>query len=527
MESRAAIDHAGSEPADAPISVAHLTRTLREYLPVIILTLVSVAIVYTLMTVAYMLIKPSQAVTTVRFRLNFSGAETGTYPNGAKFNASTIISTPVLRKVFAANDLGRFITFPYFAQSIVVLEANTALERLNAEYQARMADPKLTPIDRDRLAREFDAKRDSLGKNEYALSYLRKAGSIPEEVVRKTLSDILVTWVNDAENEQRLLDYPRAVLSPDILNVSSVERNDPMISLLLLRSNISRILLNINELEEVPGAPVIRTPTQHMSLLEIRLRLEDNLRFRIEPLLSIVRSSGLVRNPAAMVQFLESQILYDERRLHELQERSDAIRSALSMYTMTSPAAEEARSIAAQPPGTREVKNGGENVTPIINDSFLDRLVAMSNQADEIRYRQKVADEYHRATVAIIPAEQAVAYDKELLEMLKRGGAGASTASAEQVAADISGIRSESRALVAQVNEIYGILSRTMNPASQVYFVTQAPTTTIQRTGDLRRSFLGLMLVLLLTLPVTVIICLLHNRVREEETAEELVEATT
>jgi hypothetical protein len=31
--------------------------------------------------------------------------------------------------------------------------------------------------------------------------------------------------------------------------------------------------------------------------------------------------------------------------------------------------------------------------------------------------------------------------------------------------------------------------------------------------------------VLLLTLPVTIIVCLVHNRVREEETQEELAEA--
>jgi hypothetical protein len=526
MDSRVANDHTGGEPVEPPISVAHLMRTLRGYLPVIGLTLLAVTILYALVAVTVMLIKPSQPVTTVRFRLNFSGADKGTYPNGASFNASTIISTPVLLKAYRANALDRFCTFTVFSHSIVVLEANPALERLNTEYQARMADPKLTPVDRDRLAREFDAKRDSLGKNEYALNYTRTAGSIPEDLVRKTLSDILVTWSNDAENEQRLLDYPMAVLSPDILNVSSAEANDPMISLLLLRSNIGRILLNIGELEQVPGASVIRTPTQHMSLLEIRLRLEDALRFRVEPLLNIARSSGVVRNPAAMIQFLESQINYDERKLHDLQQRSDAIRSALSVYAMSSSQAEESRDVASQPAGTRDVKQSGETVTPIINDTFLDRIVALSNQSDEARYRQKAADEYHRATLDVIPAQQAVAYDKELLEMVKRGGTGVAT-SAAQIQADIDAIRGESRALVAQVNEIYQILSRTMNPASQVYSVTRAPTTTIQRTGDLRRSLLGLLFVLLLTLPITVVICLLHNRVREEETAEEegLVEA--
>jgi len=529
MDSRVATDHAAGDTADPPISVAHLMRTLRGYLPVIIITLLSVTIVYSLIMVAYMLMRPAQTVTSVRFRLNFSNAEKGMYPNGARFNASTIISTPVLLKVYHANDLGRFCSFTLFTQSIVVLEANPALERLNAEYQARMADPKITPIDRDRLAREFDAKRDSLGKNEYALTYLRLTGSIPEDLVRKTLSDILVTWANDAENEQRLLDYPMAILSPDILNVSSSQKTEPMISLLMLHSNIDRILLNVHELELVPGASVIRTPTQHMSLLEVRLRLEDMLRFRIEPLLTVIRSSGLIRNQAAMIQFLESQVVYDERRLHDLQQRGEAIRSALSVYTNTTPHTEETRATSSQAAATsREPQPGHDTISPILNDSFLDRLVSMSTQPDEVRYRQKAADDYQTATLAVIPAEEAVTYDKELLDLVRRGATSGATATEPQVGTDLEAIRSESRALVAQVNEIYQILSRTMNPASQVYSVTQAPATTIQRTGDLRRSVLGLLLVLLLTLPVTVIACLLHNRMREEAAAEEdLVEVAT
>lgn len=528
MDSRAAIDHAGSEPAGPPISVAHLMHTLRGYLPVIVLTLLSVTIVYALVIVAIMIAKPSQTVTTVRFRLNFTGADKGTYPNGAKFNASTIVSTPILVKVYQANDLGRYSTFDTFAQSIVVLESNTALERLNTEYQARMADPKITPIDRDRLAREFDAKRDSLGKNEYALAYTRGKGSVPESLVRKVLSDILVTWANDAEKTQRLFDYPMAILSPDMLNGTAAERNDPMIALLVLRLNISRILANVEEMEDVPGATLIRTPSQKMSLLELRLRLDDMLRFRVEPLLADIRNGGLIRNPAAMGQFLENQITYDELRLRELQQRSEAIRTAFSVYTNSGLNGSETQSAATTPPaGGRESKNG-ETITPIVNDSFLDRLVAMSNQAEEIKYRQKMADDYQRSIMAAIPVQQAVEYDKQLLDLVRHAPAASRSVVAEDVGNEVEKIRNESRGLVAQLNEIDQILSRTINPASQIYSVTQAPTATIQRTGDLRRSALGLVLVLLLTLPVTVIICLLHNRVREEDAAEEeLLEATT
>lgn len=516
MDSRATLDHTGTEPVDPPISIAHLTRTLRGYAPVIMLTLLSVTIIYALGIVAYMIAKPSQTTTSIRFRLNFTGADKGMYPNGGKFNASTIISSPVLIKVYQANDLRRYVTFGNFAQSIVVLEANPALERLNIEYQARMADPKLTPIDRDRLSREFDAKRDSLGKSEYAINYTRGKGSIPEDLARKVLSDTLVTWSNDASNEQKLFDYPLSVISPDILNTTPAETNGPMVSLLILRSNINRILRNVAELEEVPGANLVRTVSQKMSLLELRIRLDDMLRFRIDPLLAAIRTGGLIHNQPAVIQFLESQLAYDQYQLRDLQQRSEAIRTAMSVYTMSRPQTEETRAAASQM--TPAAKGSVETITPVVNDTFIDRLVAMSNQPDEIKYRQKAADDYQKAILVSIPAQQAVDYDKEMLDLVRRAPAGGGAAG--PVANDIESIRTETRGLVGQLNEIYQILSRTINPASQVYSVTQAPTTTIQRTGDLRRSGLGLLLVLLITLPVTVIACLLHNRVREEETAE-------
>ena len=526
MDSHATIDHTVAESGDHPVSIAHLMHTLRRYAPVIILTLLSVAIVYTLGVIAYMIAKPSQTMTMLRFRLNFTGADKGVYPNGAKFNASTMISTPVLRKVYQANELGHFQAFDRFAQSIIVLESNTALERLNADYQARLSDPKLTPVDRDRIFREFDAKRESLGKNEFALTYTRGQSSIPESLVRKVLSDILVTWANDAEKTQRLFDYPLSVLSPDILNVTSAERNDPMIALLVLRLNISRVLTNIAELERVPGATLIRT-SKKISLAELRMRLDDMLRFRVEPLLAEIRSGGLIRNPATMIQFLENQLAYDELRLRELQQRSDAIRTALTVYTSSGPnAPETTQGTMAAATGGRESRTG-ETVTPVVNDTFLDRLVAMSSQSDEIKYRQKIADDYQKATLDVIPAQQAVEYDKELLDRLRRPAAASQTLPAAQVGAEVEEIREESRGLVAQMNEIDQILSRTITPSSQIYSVTEAPTTTIQRTGDLRRSALGLVLALLVTLPVTVIACLVHNRVREEDEAEEeLVEAT-
>ncbi len=108
MDSRTHDDHTMTEPAEAPFSLSHLVHTLRAYSSVIILALASAAVIYALVAVTFLLMKPSQAFTSLRFRLSFTGSDRGLYPNGAKFNSSSIISTPVLLKVYRANDLDRF-----------------------------------------------------------------------------------------------------------------------------------------------------------------------------------------------------------------------------------------------------------------------------------------------------------------------------------------------------------------------------------------------------------------------------------
>ncbi|MEA2339376.1 MAG: hypothetical protein QOE82_3383, partial [Thermoanaerobaculia bacterium] len=127
---------------DRPMSISHLVHTLKAYAPAIILSLAAAAVLYVVAGVAIYVFSPSQRITSQAFRLDFEGASEAKYPNGIKFSASDITSTPILLKVFRENQLDRFTSFPSFSRSVFVLEANLDYERLAAEYQARLADPK-------------------------------------------------------------------------------------------------------------------------------------------------------------------------------------------------------------------------------------------------------------------------------------------------------------------------------------------------------------------------------------------------
>jgi len=323
-----------AEVVDRPMSISHFVRTLQAYAPAILLSLSAIAVLYVIIAVALYVFSPAQRVTTQQFRLDFEGASEGSYPNGIKFSSSDITSTPILLKVFQENHLDRFTTFLNFSRAIFVLESNLDYQRLAADYQARLSDPKLSAIDRERILREWQAKAASINKNEYSLNWLRTRDSdgVPESVVKKVLLDTLTGWARYAATEQHVLKYRLTVFSPQIIQESD-SNGELIIAIQMLRSKVYKILQNIDALKEVPGAELVRSP-DGMSLEEIRLRLEEIVRFRLEPLTGRVSAMGLIANRPAAMRFMETQLAYDQRYLKATQDYADTIRQSFSVYSM-------------------------------------------------------------------------------------------------------------------------------------------------------------------------------------------------
>jgi hypothetical protein len=502
------------------MSISHLVRTLHAYAPVILLSLAAVALAYIVFAIAVYVFSPTQRITTRKFRLDFKGASEGLYPNGVKFSSSDITSTPVLLQVFNENHLERFTKFPSFSRALFVLESNPDYERIAAEYQGRLADPKLSAIDRDRLQREWQAKSASLAKSDYSLNWLRSSetAGVPESVVRKVLTDTLQAWSRYATSEQRVLQYRVSIFSPEMLSGSA--DGEPIVAIHVLRSKIYKILQNIDDLREVPGSDLIRT-SNGMSLEEIRLRLTEIVRFRLEPLAGRVGTSGLIGDRAGAIRFLESQLAYDQRQLKSAQENAEAIHQSLAVYSLDQRGFTPETANAAPTTTSREARpRAGDTVMPQINDSFIDRLMMLTSQASDVQYRQKLVDEYRRAVVFSIPNQQAVTYDQEVLALVKNSTGGGPALQAADVHAEIVATEKEARQLLGKVNEVYSTLSNNLNPSKEIYSLTAPPVGRTEHSRNLLQLALYGVALLALSLPVIIILCLLHARVREEEAGE-------
>jgi hypothetical protein len=503
---------------EPPVSVSHIFHVLRAYFPVIGLSMAVVIIGYAIIGVAVYVLSPSQLVITQPFRLEFTGADKGTYPNGAKFSSTEIISTPILLKVYQQNELARFTPFSPFASSVFVLKTNAAQEALAREYQARLSDLKLTPVDRDRLQQEYEAKVSSLSKDQYSLNFVpsKETNAIPDVVVRKVLQDILREWAKFVTTEQHVQEYRLAVVSQASIASIDIADDDPIVATLMLRSKLNQIQSNINALREVPNAELIRTKREGLSLVEIETRLGDIVRFRLEPLVQHIAASRTLSDRRATLQFLETQMAFDERQLASQEEKADAARKALEVY-VTGSTTDRAARLTEGPEARPERLVPSETVIPTMSESFIERLIRLTASSSDMEYRQHLANDYHDAIVALGPLRQAVAYDKTTLDLVRGAAAGTNSLTREQIGQRLTETRREVGTLVESVHEIYQFVSQNLNPSTELLTIGAMPKTRVERSASLRQIALYGLLTCFIAFPVIVIFALLHNRIREED----------
>lgn len=511
---------------EPPVSVSRFAHVLRGYRQVILLLLTAILLAYGIVAIAIYLFSSAQQVTMQPFRLDFAGAGEGRYPNGTAFTTADIINGPTLLRVYGENHLANSISFGEFSRSVFVLESNSQYDALAAEYQARLADQKLSSVDRERIEKEFELKRQSIAKNDYAISFSQQTQTrrVPETIVRKVLLDTLNAWADFAVNQQHVTSHQVSVLSAEILRPSEIEKQDLIAAIQVLRGKINRIIGNITTLQTLPGANLARTPGDRASLEEVRLRLEEIIRYRLEPLVPVIFSGGLISDRITTIRFLENQLAYDKRQLEATQLQAEATLQAMATYEQRASVEQTNTAVSENRPKPEPSKNaavGGESVVPQLSDTFLDRLITISGRGADAQYRQKLVDDYRSAISATIPLQQAVAYDTQALNEVRGAPTNGNKADAQKVRAQIEQARAEVSQLIEKMNELFQIVNRNMSPSTQLLTLTGPPSSTTLRVLSVKRLMLYGLLVFMIAIPIVIMFCLLHNRIREEEATEE------
>ena len=422
----------------------------------------------------FLLLSPKERVTESRIRFLFEGAEEGKYPNGDLFSPLEPISTVVLQEVYGTNDLKRFLPFEQFKKGFTVLQRNLEREKLDADYKARLGDPKMTSVERDRLIREYRERVAALRSAEYSLIYSQQyaLSTIPSETLRKVMVDVVSVWARNADLKKGALSYRISVFSPKMVTAQlAVKGCDPVIALDILRNHVQKVVRNIDQIMNLPGAAFVQDEKEGEKLIDIRNRLMEMERFQINPLIGRVRSQGITRDPAGTMSYLENQLFQLNLQRRAAQERVQLLEASLKSYL------QERGSVS---PEGSAASGSVSAVIPQVNADFFDKVMEIGQKTSDLEYRKSITERIIKAGDELVTLEKEARYYEEFLRLFQRRGfSRAGEAQIVSCEAKYREIGSQLVRSIQEINTIYEVIAKqNLNPDSLLYTVAAPPFST-------------------------------------------------
>jgi hypothetical protein len=498
------------EETQDEVSLEKIFATLWSYRKVIEAGILLAMGVYIVLALAGFMLLPRERLASVGFRLVFDGVDDSMYPNNTKFATSDIIATPVLAEVYAKNDLSRYIgTFEKFKNSIFVRDANRDLELLDLEYSGRLADQKLAPVDRARIETEYKEKRKAMAAPFYALTLRRNEWitKMPPAMAEKVLKDTLSTWAQQADTRKGALKYNIQMYTRASVPLDLIEHEDYLIAADVLRTKTDAMLETLDDIGKLPGSAAFRAGPEHLSLGEIRAGLGDTLRFRLQPLIATITQSGATTDARRLRVYVENQLAQARERQAEAQRRVEALRQSLASYTGEKTFMPPVTT-TGQP--TRPGADQGSTVIPQVSDSFLDRIMDLSRQNQDVKYRQDMTQKIIEEGIDASAKGRDVPFYEELVRRLPSGGS--SSAESTSIRAMTKAVYDAVTKGFDQANLFYDALSaQNLNAQAMLYTITDPFMDFSQRALSPALILMYGVLTFLLALFLVPLGCLVHH----------------
>jgi hypothetical protein len=322
-----------------------------------------------------------------------------------------------------------------------------------------------------------------------------------------------------------VLNYRVAVLSPSVITQGVTSTQEPSIAVQVLRAQVQEVLRNISDLSQIPGSELVRTQ-DGQTMSEVKFRLEELIRYRVEPLATTIHESGIGDRQEA-INFVSEQIAYDQRKLGAVDEYIASARDSLTIfsgYTGAPPDATPAALVNGTSPAVPARPLSTETVMPQISEGFIDRLFALTKTIADAEYRQKAIEDMRKAVNQRIPLQQDLSYHQHVLEQLRRPARG-NGHTRESIDAEITRLYADTRKLVEAVNQLYNKASTNLSPSTHLYTLTSPSLSRTERTVSLMRLLMTGVIVFLTALVLSVAFALLHARIRHEEWEQSMMRA--
>ena len=458
---------------------------------------------------------PGEKLATVEFRLEFTGAEKGEYPNGLMFDTGDLLSIPVLRQVYEINSLDNYMEFNEFRDSLQILRTESAefLSKV-ADYRERLSQSTLSTVDRERIEREFqDVMRDTVS-TKYSLNF-KASNGVPSSTVYKVLTDILSSWAVDVNERLNVLKYRTPLYSENIIDRDFIEEEDYIIVIDLLRLKCTQIIDNADSIMNLPGAELVKTKQENISIPEIKIRINDLINYKLNPLVGIIRSNAISKNINMTRLYLENRLLSISLDSTALASKSEVFVENIKNYSQDMYRADSGTGTATNR-GERQIQDM-PTIIPQLGESFIDMIINLAGRNQDVEYRQNLVNQNISYSLDLVDINRDKQFYSDILKVFQRPENRNINSKIDAEIADLFAKRFEKIVQemvesIKWIKEIYlEISDENLNPQRGLYTITLLPRLTQERMYSLKTTlaigfvFIGLVMFL------TVVGCFIHN----------------
>ena len=393
------------------VSLAPLGAFVRRFRPVLLFGLTGLLILGLALVAVAWQVSPVTHLDYQNLSITFRGAQKGEYPNGLPFSIEEMLDPAVLQVVFERHNLSQWLDFEAFRTALSVSIIPGEFHLMRRDYEGRLADPKLSGPDRQRLEEEYLSRIQTASGGLYQVGWFefgRGPGLVPREVKASVLADIPAVWAEQAIRIRRVLFFPVTLPGP------SLRRAEVLKVLADLDSRSQMLDGALARMEKLPGGDQAALK-DGSNLADLRLRLRS---FREQDLPLVQQSffAGL-RTPAdreAVAESFRMQFQSREMASARMQGRLQALLDTYQDYLSGRPG------ISSEVVRSGSGEDGGRSSAILMDESFLGRLLDLTQGGTDRSYRQKIVSEIDVAREDATRARQAaedIRLDQETFQL--------------------------------------------------------------------------------------------------------------
>ena len=314
------------------------------------------------------------------FDLTFDGIANGEFPDGSPFLISDVISSTVLSRVYQENQLeATELTLDELRRGLNIEPYAPDHFLIVQRYRSRMNN-NLSAAEAAELQQQMQSDLRTASASGMLLTLQLPDGTLTTEQAREILRDIPNAWAERAISEKGVLELNLPIYSERIFDEARFESLDYLVGIELLLDNIALIQENIAALKQEPNSTNVTDPETGYKLEDLEKAIADVAEYDLRQLIDPVKELGLARDPDFVRLFYNSRMQELELQQRLWQQRAEVTRTVLKSYRSEGQGA--ASGNASNTPQA--------SLAPQLGDAFLDRLLEVSRQGDDLAYRQEL-----------------------------------------------------------------------------------------------------------------------------------------